>query len=284
MTTEIKAKLMADWTETYRGVVAPWECDITEHFTIAYYFDRLADAEALALRALGLPQPQSRATRLDLRFTRELRAGTSFHILSGPLGAGDRDLRLAHRVVDSATGETVSWVEQMLPLPGVPGIAERAVRWEGPAIERRPEPKTIDGFIPTARDRVKPADCDESGALSLAAFVHRFTAGCMQGCAAIGMSAEYMNTERRGFSTFELQLAVTRAPRLGEAVRVDTGILHLGGSSVRFLHRMSDCDSGEELARLGQFGVQLDLDARRPAALPEEMRARAAALVVPVAG
>jgi len=31
---------MDGWTETWRGIVAPWECDITEHFTIAYYFDR----------------------------------------------------------------------------------------------------------------------------------------------------------------------------------------------------------------------------------------------------
>ena len=61
-----------------------------------------------------------------------------------------------------------------------------------------------------------------------------------------------------------------------------TGIVHLGNSSLRFLHRMCDPRSGEELARLGQFGVQLDLDARRPAALPEELRARAAHLVVPV--
>jgi len=28
---------MAEWTETYRGVVSAWECDIVEHFTIAYY-------------------------------------------------------------------------------------------------------------------------------------------------------------------------------------------------------------------------------------------------------
>ena len=35
---------MADWIETYRGVVNAWECDVVEHFTIAYYFDRFADA------------------------------------------------------------------------------------------------------------------------------------------------------------------------------------------------------------------------------------------------
>ena len=44
---------MEGWTETWRGIVAPWECDITEHFTIAYYFDRLADATSIIAREPG---------------------------------------------------------------------------------------------------------------------------------------------------------------------------------------------------------------------------------------
>ena len=36
---------MTNWSETYRGTVPPWECDVTEHFTIAYYFDRLEEGE-----------------------------------------------------------------------------------------------------------------------------------------------------------------------------------------------------------------------------------------------
>ena len=35
---------MTEWTETYRGVVAAWECDAFAHLTIAYYFARLEDA------------------------------------------------------------------------------------------------------------------------------------------------------------------------------------------------------------------------------------------------
>ena len=37
---------MTEWTETYRGAVAPWECDVTEHFTIACYLDRVDQAAA----------------------------------------------------------------------------------------------------------------------------------------------------------------------------------------------------------------------------------------------
>jgi acyl-CoA thioesterase FadM len=155
------------------------------------------------------------------------------------------------------------------------------VAWPGPAVEPRPEPASLAGFIPTARDRVKSADLDSDGNFSLAAFVHRFTAGCVQGLAAIGATADYMHTERKGFSTFELTLQVSALPRLGSPVLVETGIVHLGSSSIRFMHRMSDPADGSEFARLGQYGVQLDLDARRPAALPEALRAAAQRLLVP---
>ena len=45
---------MNSWSETYRGTVPPWECDITEHFTIAYYLDRLADSERNLAAAMEL--------------------------------------------------------------------------------------------------------------------------------------------------------------------------------------------------------------------------------------
>jgi hypothetical protein len=48
------------------------------------------------------------------------------------------------------------------------------------------------------------------------------------------------------------------------------------------IHRMTDPRTGAEVARLGQFGVNLDLDARRPARWPDDIRRRAEPLVVPV--
>jgi len=33
---------MVDWSETNRGSIRAWECDIVEDFTVAYYFERLA--------------------------------------------------------------------------------------------------------------------------------------------------------------------------------------------------------------------------------------------------
>jgi len=272
---------MTGWVETCRSIVAPWECDTTEHFTIAYYFDRLADAAAAMADSLGLPDLQPAPHRFEVRFARELRAGASFHILSAPIGLDEWALRLGHQIVDSGDGEVTAWAVETLT-DTVPALPCELLPWPGPAGERRPEPTTLEGFIPTARDRVKPADLGADGNFTLAAFVHRFTAGCIQGLAAIGGTASYMEAERRGYSTFELALSVSGVPRLGDPVHVETGIVHLGTSSLRLMHRMCDPRSGGEFARLSQFGVQLDLDARRPTAFPEALRSAAARLLVPM--
>jgi hypothetical protein len=45
---------------------------------------------------------------------------------------------------------------------------------------------------------------------------------------------------------------------------------------------MSEPSSGAEVARLSQFAVNLDLDARRPAPWPDDIRTRGAAAAIAV--
>jgi acyl-CoA thioester hydrolase len=279
---------MAGWSETCRGWVPPWQCDVTEHLTIAYYFDRIHEASLSLADGFGLAADHRAGLyprRLRVHFRRELRAGASFHVESGLLGLDPVPL-LGHRFVDSANGEIVTWIEEAWEGVSLPParrtlLAARFARWDGPPAEARPEPASLTGAIATARGRVRPADLDEFGRLSLAGFVHRLTDANIQCVAAIGMNAEYMEAERRGFSTFELLLRLAAAPRLGEPFVVETGIAHLGTTSLRLAHRMTDPRTGAELARLGQFGVNLDLDARRPAPWTEAIRAAAQPLLLP---
>jgi acyl-CoA thioesterase FadM len=282
---------MTNWTETYRGAVPPWQCDVTEHFTVGYYFDRLEEAGANLADELGLsdlPHRGDVSRRINARFPRELRAGASFHVESAALSVDD-GLRLGHRFVDSANGEIVTWFEEHWDLSASPltaqqrkAIAGRLAVWNGPAEELRPEPVTTDGFIPTARGRVKPADIDAAEHFALGAMVLRFSNASGQFGAAIGMDAAFMQQQRRGFSTFELILRITGVLPLAAPYLVETGIGHLGGSSLRMIHRMTDPRTGAEIARLSQFGVNLDLDARRPARWPDDIHRRATALVVQV--
>ena len=111
--------------------------------------------------------------------------------------------------------------------------------------------------------------------------MHRFTDACVQAGAAIGMDAEFLEKNRRGLSTFELSLRLTGALGLDDPYLVETGIAHFGNTSLRLIHRMTDPRSGGEVARLGQYAVNLDLDARRPARWPDDIRARADKLALP---
>lgn len=271
---------MEPWIETYRGAVSPWETDVTEHFTIAFYFDRLDEAEANLIDRIGLADAVKRGgfkRRYDLRFAREMRAGAAFHVEAAVIGR-EPGLRMGYRFVDSESGEVTTWIDAHWDIPAPAGAT--LAEWNGPAAEERPVPATTAGFVRTAAGRVRPHEIEETGRIGLGALIHKFTDSSLQIGAAVGLTANFIKTGRRGFSTFELALEISRAPGAGEPYASETGLLHLGGSSLRFLHVMRNAATGEELARLGQYGVQLDLDKRRPAALNDEMRARAQKLVV----
>ncbi len=272
---------MTQWIETYRGVVSAWECDIVEHFTIAYYFDRFADATRNHLELLGAgeslgPAAGAGPSRLYTTFQHELRAGAAHHILSAVTGVTASTLSLGHQVVDSTSGKAVTWVAETLALPpGLsPAIRSRLeaaiVAWPGPKVPEAPAQPAAGGML-TARDRVKPWEVDEAGRLSLPDHVHRFSGAGMHFLTSIGMTGTYMLENRRGFSTFLLDTSFVSAARAGERIDVATAVEHLGNTSLRYVHRMTAAD-GRLVASMVQAGVHLDLDARRPCPLPDGIR------------
>lgn len=272
---------MAEWIETYRGVVNAWECDIVEHFTIAYYFERFADATRNFFELIGeselLGMPSGAGpSRIYAAFTKELRAGDGFHMLSSVVAVDEGSLRLGHQVFDSASAQTVSWVTETLSLPpSAPPQLQRRLEaqvsaWPGPQVPQPAALAEARGAL-TGRDRVKPWELGEDGTMSLAAKVHRFSGAGMQFLSSIGMTSEYMHQNRCGFSTLALDLRLAASAQAGDRIDVETSIAHLGNTSLSYVHHMSGAD-GREIASLLQVGVQLDLDARRPKALPPAIR------------
>jgi acyl-CoA thioesterase FadM len=98
--------------------------------------------------------------------------------------------------------------------------------------------------------------------MSLPGHVHRLSAAGMQVLAAVGMTADYMHEQRRGFQPSHLTWHRSGKARVGEVILVTTVISHLGHSSLRFVHLMTLGD-GRDIASLVQSGVHLDMDARR---------------------
>ena len=115
--------------------------------------------------------------------------------------------------------------------------------------------------------------------MSLPAHVHRFSAAGMQTLAAVGMTATYMYEQRRGFSTFDLDLTRVGDAKVGDMIDVTTSISHLGKSSLRLVHRMTG-PNAREIATLVQSGVHLDMDARRSTPIPDALRASIGKLLI----
>jgi acyl-CoA thioesterase FadM len=272
------------WLETYRGTVFRWEVDTNDHLTVAYYLARFGDAAVKVLHTLGLPPAAT--TDCFIHYSRELRVGDLMHVESAVIGVEPDGLVLGHKLVESTEGALCTTVEHRLATTLTPeqrrAAEARRAPWDGPKRERRQRPATLDGFYDSCRDAVKPSEVDEVGRLALSAAVHRFSAANGHVLAAFGLTPRYMREASRGFSTFEFQLGFESGVRVGDPLVVRSALTHVGNSSVRILHVMTDEGSGERVATLEQSGVQLDLDARRPAPLTPDLRARALTRLVSV--
>ena len=269
---------MTAWTETYRGVVKAWECDTFAHFTIAFYFDRLADCSAAMLASLGATAWQTDA--LVVRYLRELRGGDGLHADSAVLRSTAGELVLAHKILNSVTGEVCSLVEQhLVPGPGAAPIAARPAPegWEAATPTDGTAPRA---FVPTGRDLVKPEDVDDTGALTWAAYVHRFSGCGPHLLPRIGVTPQYLRDNKQGFSTFETRLTLLGPrPRVGDLVQLRSGVLKMGKSSIAVVHQMLDTRSGAVIASLHQAGVQLDMVARKSNPWPDAVKQAADALL-----
>jgi acyl-CoA thioester hydrolase len=275
------------WLETVRGTVHRWQIDSTDHFTVAYYFERLGDAAFAMLDALGLTPMAAATTDVYVRYQRELRVGDIFHIESGVIDVGDDGFVIGHKIFDSGDGALTTTVEHRFRAPLSADTRKKAdahrVSWDGPKREVRAQPRGLEGFRDAARDTVRPWEIDTSGGSALTHYVHRFSASNAHVTAYFGLTPAFFREQRRGFSTFEFQLSVDGALRAGDHIVVKSAPLHVGNSSMRLFHQMLDARTGKRVAALDQLGVLLDLDARRPSPLPDWMKERARALVAPTA-
>jgi acyl-CoA thioesterase FadM len=195
---------------------------------------------------------------------------------------------VGHKLFDSETRTVCASFEQRLAHVALPGrtpvalsaaqrqaIEARRVSWDGPAREPRRAPQALVGFLDSGRDVVKPIELNLAGESALSHYVHRFSAAGGHLMSDIGFTAAYMRNERRGFSTFEFQMTFGGPLLPGTPVQVKSALLHVGSSSLHMCHQMHNGRTGEHAATLHQLGVHLDMNARRPAPLPEAIRVKA---------
>lgn len=262
---------MATSRITFQGAVPPWECDIVDHFTVPFYYEKLDQATANAFLAAGIDPTAPNAPRMVrcvTSYSAELRKGDIYRIESMRLGPE----KMGHRLINAATNTVCTHFEQTLSA-SIGELAEDdtsvAADWDGP--ESADPDHVGDGphWQNTGRDVMAPKDQSLNGAISASACVHRFSAASDYVRAGIGMTPTYVRENGVGFSTFSFHFSLVEDAAVGTALNTQSCIAHIGKSSLRMVHRLCRAADGVEIARLTQAGVHLDMDARRPSPFPE---------------
>ena len=270
---------MAGSRITFMGAVPPWECDIVDHFTVAYYYQKLDRATDVVLCRAGLDPADPAAptmVRCLTRFERELRKGDIYRIETARLGAD----RLAHRLIDAETATVCTHFEQFLsaPIPDAgDGLAE--ADWDHPPLASPTSPPATARWLDTGADLLGEEDCSLAGRASSHAYILRFSAAGEHLRSAIGITPTYVRENNVGFATFsfDARFAVRAVP--GTPLRVQSSVSHVGRTSLRIEHRLLDARGGTKLASLTQAGVHLDKARRRPSPMPAHIAAAARELL-----
>lgn len=133
-------------------------------------------------------------------------------------------------------------------------------------------------FIVTYRGSVYPWHCDHMGHMNVMWYVGKFDEATWQLLAAVGASPSRMRTEGFGLAAVEQHIEYKRELRAGDLVTIRSSILEAQEKSIRFVHEMTNDETGELAAKTVLTGVCIDTIARKAKPLPDDILQRIASL------
>ncbi len=105
-----KGMSMPSYVETFRGTVAPADCDHLGHMNVQHYFRAVSDGMFAVMVHLGLTPDEIRrrkmsfaVVRAETEFNRELYAGDVIALESSIVRIGEKSATFHHRLRNVAT-------------------------------------------------------------------------------------------------------------------------------------------------------------------------------------
>jgi len=129
--------------------------------------------------------------------------------------------------------------------------------------------------IETHRGVVYPWMIDHVGHMNVQFYTARFDEATWQFLAQLGLTPSFLKRDHRSAVAVEQRTQYKRELIAGSLIHITTELISLGRSSIRFLHRMYDSETGEEAATTELVGVYFDVDNRSSAPLPPSVHHRA---------
>lgn len=129
--------------------------------------------------------------------------------------------------------------------------------------------------IETYRGVVYPWTIDHVGHMNVQFYTARFDEATWQFLAQLGLTPSFLKRSHRSAVAAEQRTQYKRELTAGSLVHIVTQLVSLGRTSIRFVHRMYDSETAEEVAISELVGVYFDTDIRSSAVLPPAVHRRA---------
>jgi len=289
-----------------KGSVQSGECDVMGHMNVRHYVARVGDGLGWLALALGITPDRGFFTPVDqhIRFLRELAAGAAFTIHGGILARRGEQLQVYAEIQHSGSGVAsaafVTDVElrhplsgEVLPLPeGVEGKIANLMTTLPPHAGPRGLPfdpiRTPPDAAATAAmglteahlGAIRAEDCDRAGLMRPDVVIARIWDGVpnlrFRGSEELGAREEGM-----GSAALEYRLAYLKPMRLGDLLRITSGLRALGEKTTTWTHLLHDGVTGAPVAAAEAIGIGFDLKARKAVVIDGDRRRVLEALLVP---
>ncbi len=131
----------------------------------------------------------------------------------------------------------------------------------------------MSGYIETFRAVVYPWHCDHQGHMTTMHYVGMFDMAVWHLFSARGFTRAYLAERKTGFADVRDTIEYLAELPVGSPLAIESGITKIGNTSVVSFNRMLDTETGALAATSEKVTVYFDLEARRKAPLPADLKA-----------
>jgi YbgC/YbaW family acyl-CoA thioester hydrolase len=132
-------------------------------------------------------------------------------------------------------------------------------------------------YVQTFTAVVRDEDCDALGHMNVQHYFRAVSEGMFVMMEKLGLSRDEIARRRLSFAVVHAETDFRREVHAGEAIALESSIRQVGDKVVVFHHRLFVQPAAEPAMTTEYRCVMLDLDRRRAVALPDDIRAAAAA-------
>ena len=131
----------------------------------------------------------------------------------------------------------------------------------------------------TYRGTVYPWHCDHVGHMNVMWYAGKFDEAAWQLFNAIGLTPSFLRDAGRGMAAVDQQTSYFQELHAGDVVSIRSAVLEIKAKSLRFVHEMTNDETGATVARTTFKAVHVDTGTRTSCAFPEAVVAKARALI-----